>query len=96
MIAKCATLSQISIPEEITSQVGISAGDSLHVAVHGGKIILAPINEKLRVGSDPFETEERMEIVRSLFGSIDDPTFVEQPDVEPITAKDIDWKLMDI
>ena len=39
--------------------------------------------------------EERMKILHSLVGSIDDPTFVEPPDDETITIRNIDWKLMD-
>ena len=39
--------------------------------------------------------EERIKLLRSLIGSIDDPTFVEPLDAESITIRDIDWELMD-
>ena len=38
--------------------------------------------------------DKRREVLRSLYGSIDDPTFVEPPEVEYESPRD--WELMDL
>ena len=79
--------------------------DRVRVREENGVIMLMPIGESRAINANGRGTEafsvpenfqtkdERREILRSLYGSIDDPTFTEPPEIKYESPRD--WELMD-
>ena len=94
MLAKCINLTQIFIPEEITKHIGNSLVKAAGLEDWEKEGFMYP-NIPGNFAKLSATAEERMATIRSLFGSIDDPTFVEPPEVVTPDAPR-KWELLDL
>ena len=88
--ARLSAKGQITIPVAIRRRLGLQTGENVVFVEQSGNVFIASENEMTKV---PIHEDKRRAILRSLLGSIDDPTFVEPVEVEYESPKD--WGLMD-
>ncbi|MCL2624208.1 MAG: hypothetical protein FWD31_11140 [Planctomycetaceae bacterium] len=75
MLTELRTESQITLPQAIIDKMGLSVGDLLEVTELDGGVFITP------VAAFDADKIRRKQTLRELFGSIDDPTFVEPPEI---------------
>ena len=93
--ARLSAKGQITIPVAIRRRLGLQTGENVVFMEKFGNVFITSENEKPSAtlsGNKLLPKERRLAILRSLLGSIDDPTFVEPAEVEYESPKD--WELM--
>ena len=75
MLTELRAESQITLPQTLIDKMGLSVGDLLEVTELDGGVFIMP------VGMSDVDKIRRKQTLRKLFGSIDDPTFVEPPEI---------------
>jgi AbrB family looped-hinge helix DNA binding protein len=82
MLAEIRAKSQITLPKPLVEGLGLSVGDLLDISERDGGIFMMPvvITPKQQAVAPKRSQNERREILRALFGSIEDPTMVEPPE----------------
>lgn len=78
MLTEYRTHSQITLPKVIVENLGLSVGDMFDITERDGGIFLAPMPA---LPLPQTSGEGKRELLRSLYGSIDDPTFAEPPEI---------------
>jgi bifunctional DNA-binding transcriptional regulator/antitoxin component of YhaV-PrlF toxin-antitoxin module len=77
MLTEFCSKSQITLPEDIVAKIGLSIGDMIDISEKEGIVFITPIAAYKKYLS----REKYLEVLRDLYGSIDDPTFVEPKEV---------------
>jgi len=83
MIIELRTKSQITLPKSIIEKIGLAVGDLLEISERDGVIVLQPV-----VVTPKISLEKRRAVLRSLIGSITDPSFVEAPEIEKESSRE--------
>ena len=79
MLAELRTKSQVTVPKPIVERLGLTVGDLFEVTERDGGIFLLPVVVTPRTAPRP--AAERRATLRTLCGSIDDPTMTEPPEL---------------
>ncbi|MCL1808625.1 MAG: AbrB/MazE/SpoVT family DNA-binding domain-containing protein [Clostridiales bacterium] len=83
MLAEYRARSQITLPKAIALKIGLSVGDMLDVVVKDGGVFLRPVMIVQKETQDVSAKTEKgkRELLQNLYGSINDPTFVEPTEI---------------
>ena len=83
MLAEYRARSQITLPKTIVKKIGLAVGDVLDITVRDGGVFMMPVEVvPKKTCNDSLKSEmEKRELLQGLFGSIDDPTFVEPQEI---------------
>jgi bifunctional DNA-binding transcriptional regulator/antitoxin component of YhaV-PrlF toxin-antitoxin module len=77
MLAELFPKSQITLPDDIVAKIGLSTGDMLDISEKEGIVLITPV----ATSKKHLSREEYLEVLGDLYGSIDDPAFVEQEEI---------------
>jgi len=83
---------QVTIPATIRRRLGLREGENVIFVEKSGNVFITSENEA-NYPADFLSKDKRRTILRSLYSSINDPTFVEPKKVEHESPKD--WELLE-
>jgi len=90
--ARMSAKGQVTIPVTIRRRLGLQAGENVVFMEKSGNVFITPEHE-VSNSTSLLSKDERRTILRSLYGSINDSTFVEPAEIEFESPKE--WEFMD-
>jgi len=83
MLTELLSECRITLPQAIIDKMGLAVGDLLEISERDGVVVIVPV-DALNVPERFSDEDEidRKQMLMELFGSIDDPTFVEPPEIQ--------------
>jgi hypothetical protein len=79
MLTELLAESQIALPQTIIDKMGFTVGDLFDISEREGGVFIMPVAPNVYV--ENAHNIRRKQILRELYGSIDDSTFVEPPEI---------------
>ena len=90
--ARMSARGQVTIPIAVRRRLGLQAGENVIFMEKSGNVFITSENG-ISHSTDFRPKDKRRAILRSLYNSINDPTFVEPLEIENESHKE--WELMD-
>jgi hypothetical protein len=79
MLTELLAESQIALPQMIIDKMGLAVGDFFDISERDGGVFIFPVVAD--ICAKDANKIRRKQILRELYGSIDDPTFVEPVEI---------------
>ena len=84
MITELRAESQITLPRTMIEKMGLAVGDLLDISERDGGVFIVPVAASHvfdRLTEEDSEKARKKQILMELCGSMNDPTFVEPPEI---------------